>query len=136
MLSDTFTVPLYFTSVCRKFISLKYHALTCTWNFQQSLTVHLFFSGHINNLYNTCFWKLVQDKGFTPAQSQERLKVTTILNHFIDNYYKIKRCDMIANETIIQHKPQYMYVKNGSFSIYWKWSVLGKEKLTQKIILH
>lgn len=31
---------------------------------------------HINNLYNTCFWKLVQDKGFTPAQSQERLKGT------------------------------------------------------------
>lgn len=31
---------------------------------------------HINNLYNTCFWKLVQEKGFTPAQSQERLKGT------------------------------------------------------------
>lgn len=31
---------------------------------------------HINNLYNTCFWKLVQERGFTPAQSQERLKGT------------------------------------------------------------
>ncbi|XP_005089456.1 probable tRNA(His) guanylyltransferase [Aplysia californica] len=31
---------------------------------------------HINNLYNTCFWKLVQEKGLTPAQSQERLKGT------------------------------------------------------------
>lgn len=31
---------------------------------------------HINNLYNTCFWKLVQQKGLTPAQSQERLKGT------------------------------------------------------------
>ncbi|KAK6174339.1 hypothetical protein SNE40_017637 [Patella caerulea] len=31
---------------------------------------------HINNLYNTVFWKLVQDKGLTPAQSQQRLKGT------------------------------------------------------------
>ncbi|OWF49248.1 probable tRNA(His) guanylyltransferase [Mizuhopecten yessoensis] len=31
---------------------------------------------HINNLYNTCFWKLVQEKGLSPAQSQERLKGT------------------------------------------------------------
>lgn len=31
---------------------------------------------HINNLYNTCFWKLIQDKGLTPAKSQERLKGT------------------------------------------------------------
>ncbi|CAE1272684.1 THG1 [Acanthosepion pharaonis] len=31
---------------------------------------------HINNLYNTCFWKLVQEKGLTPAQSQEKLKGT------------------------------------------------------------
>ena len=34
------------------------------------------FSGHINNLYNTCFWKLIQEKGLTPAESQERLKVS------------------------------------------------------------
>ncbi|KAK7109307.1 hypothetical protein V1264_013368 [Littorina saxatilis] len=31
---------------------------------------------HINNLYNTCFWKLVQERGHTPAQAQERLKGT------------------------------------------------------------
>ncbi|KAL5015888.1 hypothetical protein ScPMuIL_005477 [Solemya velum] len=31
---------------------------------------------HINNLYNTCFWKLVQEKGMSPALSQERLKGT------------------------------------------------------------
>ncbi|XP_045190059.2 probable tRNA(His) guanylyltransferase isoform X1 [Mercenaria mercenaria] len=31
---------------------------------------------HINNLYNTCFWKLIQEKGLTPAESQERLKGT------------------------------------------------------------
>ncbi|XP_077122543.1 putative tRNA(His) guanylyltransferase [Ranitomeya variabilis] len=31
---------------------------------------------HINNLYNTVFWALVQQKGLTPAQAQDRLKGT------------------------------------------------------------
>lgn len=31
---------------------------------------------HINNLYNTCFWKLVQERGMSPGQAQERLKGT------------------------------------------------------------
>lgn len=31
---------------------------------------------HINNLYNTCFWKLIQEKGLTTTQSHDRLKGT------------------------------------------------------------
>ncbi|XP_042555545.1 probable tRNA(His) guanylyltransferase isoform X3 [Dipodomys spectabilis] len=31
---------------------------------------------HINNLYNTVFWALVQQAGLTPVQAQERLKGT------------------------------------------------------------
>ncbi|KAK3741296.1 hypothetical protein RRG08_034342 [Elysia crispata] len=31
---------------------------------------------HINNLYNTCFWKLVQEKGLTPNRAADRLKGT------------------------------------------------------------
>ncbi|KAG9491120.1 hypothetical protein GDO78_006471 [Eleutherodactylus coqui] len=31
---------------------------------------------HINNLYNTVFWALVQKSGLTPAQAQDRLKGT------------------------------------------------------------
>ncbi|XP_038628983.1 probable tRNA(His) guanylyltransferase isoform X4 [Tachyglossus aculeatus] len=31
---------------------------------------------HINNLYNTVFWMLVQRSGLTPVQAQERLKGT------------------------------------------------------------
>jgi len=31
---------------------------------------------HINNLYNTCFWRLVQDGGMTHQQANERLKGT------------------------------------------------------------
>ncbi len=32
-------------------------------------------SGHINNLYNTVFWTLVQKGGLTTAQAEDRLKV-------------------------------------------------------------
>uniref|UniRef100_A0A8C8U6E8 tRNA(His) guanylyltransferase n=1 Tax=Peromyscus maniculatus bairdii TaxID=230844 RepID=A0A8C8U6E8_PERMB len=31
---------------------------------------------HINNLYNTVFWALIQQSGLTPVQAQERLKGT------------------------------------------------------------
>ncbi|KAL8622649.1 hypothetical protein ACOMHN_009283 [Nucella lapillus] len=51
---------------------------------------------HINNLYNTCFWKLVQEKGMTPAQAQERLKGTLssdknelLFSEFNTNYNKL-----------------------------------------------
>lgn len=31
---------------------------------------------HINNMYNTCFWKLIQDAGMTTTEAQHRLKGT------------------------------------------------------------
>ncbi|KAL8594121.1 hypothetical protein ACOMHN_000832 [Nucella lapillus] len=31
---------------------------------------------HVNNLYNTCFWKLIQDRGLSHGQAQDRLKGT------------------------------------------------------------
>ena len=31
--------------------------------------------GHINNLYNTCFWNLVQKSGLTEAEAEQRLSV-------------------------------------------------------------
>ncbi len=36
------------------------------------------YSGHINNLYNTTFWTLVQKGGLTTVQAEERLRVWTI----------------------------------------------------------
>ncbi|CAH8546048.1 unnamed protein product [Schistosoma haematobium] len=30
---------------------------------------------HINNLYNTCFWKLVQNAGLSGTEAEERLRV-------------------------------------------------------------
>jgi len=32
--------------------------------------------GHINNLNNTCIWKLVQLKGLTTAEAQQRVNVS------------------------------------------------------------
>jgi len=34
--------------------------------------------GHINNLNNTCIWKLVYLKGLTTAEAQERVNVSRI----------------------------------------------------------
>lgn len=39
------------------------------------LTCVFFLPGHINNLYNTAFWTLVQKGRLTTAQAEERLKV-------------------------------------------------------------
>ncbi|BFZ02388.1 hypothetical protein BsWGS_05427 [Bradybaena similaris] len=35
---------------------------------------------HINNLYNTCFWKLVQEKGLSPREAEDVLKSTVSEN--------------------------------------------------------
>lgn len=39
-------------------------------------TFFLSFSGHINNLYNTTFWALVQQGGMTHTEAEEHLKGT------------------------------------------------------------
>jgi tRNA(His) guanylyltransferase len=44
----------------------------------ESLSVGL-FEAHINNLYNTVFWALVQDKGQTAAQAHESLRVRFVV---------------------------------------------------------
>lgn len=36
----------------------------------------LILVGHINNLYNTCFWCLVQQSGLSADQAEERLNVS------------------------------------------------------------
>ncbi len=48
-------------------------------------TFHIcyFYSGHINNLYNTTFWTLVQKGGLTTTQAEERLSVWSIKVLFV-----------------------------------------------------
>lgn len=40
--------------------------------------------GHVNNLYNTVFWTLVQKGGLTTAQAEDRLKVRA--KHNLNQY--------------------------------------------------
>lgn len=51
---------------------------------QSKTNTFVFFPGHINNLYNTCFWCLVQQSGLTADQAEERLNVSKAdkSNHF------------------------------------------------------
>ncbi|XP_074642272.1 putative tRNA(His) guanylyltransferase isoform X2 [Tubulanus polymorphus] len=51
---------------------------------------------HINNLYNTCFWKLVQDAGMSKSLAEERLRGTLssdknelLFTMFTINYNKL-----------------------------------------------
>lgn len=41
--------------------------------------------GHINNLYNTVFWALVQKGGLTTTQAEDRLKVREEYNKLKGN---------------------------------------------------
>lgn len=56
-------LPVTLTSFCQcnRFVKNEY--------------VCIFVSGHINNLYNTVFWALVQKGGLTTAEAEDRLKV-------------------------------------------------------------
>jgi len=40
-------------------------------------------TGHINNLNNTCIWKLVQLKGLTTAEAQQCVNVSSCQGSFI-----------------------------------------------------
>ena len=51
------------------------HSLITLRRFVQYLLMSKIFPGHINNLYNTTFWALVQKGGMTTQQAEEELKV-------------------------------------------------------------
>ena len=42
----------------------------------EEITGLRYFAGHINNLYNTTFWALVQKGGMDATQAEEKLKVS------------------------------------------------------------
>lgn len=46
------------------------------FNNQELISMHFeFYLGHINNLHNTCFWKLVLESGMSPKEAQTKLGV-------------------------------------------------------------
>uniref|UniRef100_A0A0B6ZC82 tRNA(His) guanylyltransferase n=2 Tax=Arion vulgaris TaxID=1028688 RepID=A0A0B6ZC82_9EUPU len=67
---------------------------------------------HINNLYNTCFWKLVQEKGLTPGQAGDKLKGTfasdkneLLFSEFNTNYNNLPELYR-KGTVIIAHKAE------------------------------
>jgi tRNA(His) guanylyltransferase len=50
-----------------------------TWTFKDIfLDQLLYFSGHINNQYNYCFWSLVEKNGKSHTEAYNFLKVTIV----------------------------------------------------------
>ena len=96
---------------------------------------------HVNNLYNTCFWKLVQEKDMTPAQANERLKGTLssdknelLFSEFDTNYNTLpeiyrKGTVIIRTRDSIAKKDKKRNESNSSSSV-----PSGENKLTE--ILH
>ncbi len=59
----------------------------------QTVRVILCLSGHINNLYNTVFWTLVQKGGLTTTQAEDRLKVSeSLANQYVFVFTFIDAC--------------------------------------------
>ena len=57
-----------------------------------SFLILLILAGHINNLYNTCFWCLVQQSGLTADQAEERLNVSKADKCIIYFFYFWESC--------------------------------------------
>ncbi|CAG5133967.1 unnamed protein product [Candidula unifasciata] len=55
---------------------------------------------HINNLYNTCLWKLIQERALTPAQAADRLKVVIISVYgILSDKNELKDKDLVHNSS-------------------------------------
>ncbi len=72
-----------------------------------------YFPGHINNLYNTVFWALVQQGGLTPHDAQERLKGTVAAD----------KNEILFSEFNINYNDEPEFFKKGT--------VLIKDKVVQ-----
>lgn len=68
-------IPLYSWLFLGYYFRNKVFFLSSNSNLVNILSLFSSSAGHINNLYNTVFWMLVQRSGLTPMQAQERLQV-------------------------------------------------------------
>ena len=56
------------------------------------------FAGHVNNLYNTTFWALVQQGGIDATQAEERLKVLYFRGVIVLGFPLIEMQGTVASE--------------------------------------
>ena len=63
--------------------------------------------GHVNNLYNTSFWTLIQKGGLTTVQAEERLKVRRLLGQVLvspvhyEAFIWVTKCNFNFNRNLI-----------------------------------
>ncbi|XP_063784464.1 probable tRNA(His) guanylyltransferase [Pseudophryne corroboree] len=72
---------------------------------------------HINNLYNTVFWMLVQKGGLTPAQAQDKLKGTLAAD----------KNEILFSEFNINYNNEPLLFRKGSVIIWNKVNFVGKK---------
>ncbi|KAI3405149.2 THG1 [Candida oxycetoniae] len=63
---------------------------------------------HINNLYNTCFWKLIEKRGLTPQEAENRLKGTIASDK---NEILFKECNVNYNNELEIFKKGTIFVR-------------------------
>uniref|UniRef100_F6VSZ7 tRNA(His) guanylyltransferase n=1 Tax=Xenopus tropicalis TaxID=8364 RepID=F6VSZ7_XENTR len=74
---------------------------------------------HINNLYNTVFWSLVQKGGLTPAQAQDRLKGTLAA----------EKNEILFSEFNINYNNEPLLYRKGSVLIWQKVNEVSKKRI-------
>ncbi|XP_068392388.1 probable tRNA(His) guanylyltransferase isoform X2 [Eschrichtius robustus] len=72
---------------------------------------------HINNLYNTVFWALVQQSGLTPIQAQERLQVDEVMTKEVRLPAEMEGKKMVVTRTRTKAVPLHCDIIGDAF---WK----------------
>ncbi|XP_058137456.1 probable tRNA(His) guanylyltransferase isoform X3 [Dasypus novemcinctus] len=81
---------------------------------------------HINNLYNTVFWALVQQSGLTPVQAQERLQVDEVTTKAVKLPAEMEGKKMTVARTRTKPVPSHCDIIGDAF---WKdhLEILGED---------
>ena len=84
-------------------------------------------AGHINNLYNTTFWALVQKGGMDVSKAEERLKVFSFSDLSMLGFQLIMKQGTVASD---KHEILYSEFKmnyNNEADVFKKGSIIYRE---------
>ena len=93
----------------------------------ETRTVLRYPAGHINNLYNTTFWALVQKGGMDVGSAEERLKVLCFNNVSMVVFQLILKQGTVASE---KHEILFSDFKinyNNEADLFKKGSIIYRE---------
>ena len=69
--------------------------------------------GHINNLYNTTFWTLVQQGGMTTKEAEEALKVQSFTSKRLSGQHGPTGLTMTEQGTVSSDKNEILFSRFG-----------------------